>query len=296
MVASAAFPYESRFVDVLGSRMRYVEEGHGNPVLFLHGNPTSSYLWRNIVPFAARHNRAIAFDLIGMGQSDNPDLDYRFFDHARYVDGFIETLGLTNIALVLHDWGSALGFHYARHHEDNVRGLAFMEAIVRPMRWSDATVLERFLLRRMRHRERGDRMNIDKNFFVERVLPMMTRRRLTPAERAAYREPFGDPASRRAVAQWPREIPVDGDGPEDVRRVVSDYRAWLETTPLPKLLLHATPGVAIKRHVVAEFEAVLPNLTSVDIGAGKHFVPEDQPEAIGRALEAWLTELAGPAR
>jgi haloalkane dehalogenase len=296
MTPSSAFPYESRFVDVLGSQMHYVEEGSGAPVVFLHGNPTSSYLWRNIVPFAARHGRAIAVDLIGMGKSGKPDLDYRFCDHVRYLDGFLETLGLEDITFVLHDWGSALGFHYARRREDSVRGLAFMEAIVRPADWSDGNLVERFLFRRMRHPEKGDRMNIDKNFFVERVLPMMIKRTLTPAERDAYREPFRNPASRRPVAQWPREIPFNGEGPEDVHRVVSDYRAWLETTRIPKLLLHADPGVVMKRHVVSELEAVLPELTSVGIGAGKHYVQEDQPVAIGRALERWLVGLAGPTR
>ena len=287
---SADYPFESRFVDVLGSRMHYVEAGKGDPILFLHGNPTSSYLWRNIIPYAARHGRAIALDLIGMGRSGKPDIGYRFVDHARYVDGFIETMGLTNITLVVHDWGSGLGFHYAHRYPGNVRGIAFMEALLRPISWSDANILERFLFKRMRHPEKGDRMNIDKNFFIERLLPMMTSRKLTAAERDAYREPYLEPASRRPIAQWPREVPFDGD-PADVHRIVLDYSAWLRETDLPKLMLVARPGVIIKPKVADELETELSNLERVDIGKGKHYVQEDQPDAIGKALSNWLGRL-----
>lgn len=290
MTISDAFPYESQFVDVLGSNMHYVEQGEGDPILFLHGNPTSSYLWRNIIPYAGDHGRAIAVDLIGMGRSDKPDLDYRFVDHARYVDGFIEAMGLQNITFVLHDWGSGLGFHYAYRHPGNIRGIAFMEAILRPSKWSDANLVERFLFKRMRDPEKGDRMNIDKNFFVERLLPMMTSRKLTSTERDAYREPFIEPASRLPVAQWPREIPFDGE-PEDVARIISDYWAWLQETDIPKLMLVAKPGVIIKPDIADELEAMVPALERVDIGKGKHYVQEDRPDAIGRALDDWLGRL-----
>jgi haloalkane dehalogenase len=165
MTISTEFPYESRYVDVLGSEMHYVEQGEGDPILFLHGNPTSSYLWRNIIPHASPHGRAIAVDLIGMGRSAKPDLDYRFVDHARYLDAFIEALGLTNITLVIHDWGSGLGFHYATRHPNKIKAVAFMEAIVRPSNWADANRVERALFKRMRHPDKGDRMNIDNNFF-----------------------------------------------------------------------------------------------------------------------------------
>ena len=290
MPISGEFPYESRFIEVDGSKMHYVEEGEGDPILFLHGNPTSSYLWRNIIPYASEHGRAIAVDLIGMGRSDKPDIDYRFVDHARYVDGFIQALGLKNMALVIHDWGSGLGFHYAHRNPDNVRGIAFMEAIVRPTKWSDANLMERFLFKRMRDPRKGDRMNIDRNFFIKRLLPMMTSRKLTVEERAAYAAPYLEPASRRPIAQWPREIPFD-DGPDDVHRIVSDYWAWLQETDIPKLMLVATPGVIIKAKVASALEAKLPNLERVDIGKGKHYVQEDQPDAIGRALSDWLGRL-----
>lgn len=291
MTISDQFLYESQYVEVLGSKMHYVEKGEGEPILFLHGNPTSSYLWRNIIPYAAEHGRAIAVDLIGMGRSDKPDIDYRFVDHAAYVDGFIEEMGLENITLVIHDWGSGLGFHYAHRHPDNIRGIAFMEAILRPTKWSDANLVERFLFKRMRDPVKGDRMNIDKNFFVKRLLPMMTSRKLTQTERDAYGEPFIDPPSRKPVAVWPREIPFEGEGPEDVHRIVSDYWAWLQETDIPKLMLVAKPGAIIKGNVADELEAALPAVERVNIGKGKHYVQEDQPEAIGQALDDWLGRL-----
>jgi haloalkane dehalogenase len=291
MAISDQFPYESQYVEVLGSKMHYVEKGEGEPILFLHGNPTSSYLWRNIIPYAAEHGRAIAVDLIGMGRSDKPDIDYRFVDHAAYVDGFIEEMGLENITLVIHDWGSGLGFHYAHRHPDNIRGIAFMEALLRPTKWSDTNLVERFLFKRMRDPVKGDRMNIDKNFFVKRLLPMMTSRKLTETERDAYGEPFIDPPSRKPVAVWPREIPFEGEGPEDVYRIVSDYWAWLQETDIPKLMLVAKPGVIIKGDVADELEAALPTVERVNIGKGKHYVQEDQPEAIGQALDDWLGRL-----
>lgn len=290
MTIPADFPFESHYVEVHGSNMHYVEQGEGEPILFLHGNPTSSYLWRNIIPYASGHGRTVAVDLIGMGRSDKPDIGYRFVDHARYVDGFIAAMDLNNITLVIHDWGSGLGFHYAHRNPDNVRGIAFMEAVMRPSKWSDANIVERFLFKRMRDPKKGDRMNIDKNFFIERLLPMMTSRKLTEAERDAYRQPFLEPSSRRPIAQWPREIPFDGD-PEDVHRIVSEYWAWLQETDIPKLMLVASPGVIIKRAVAEELEAKLPALERVDIGKGKHYVQEDQPDAIGRALSDWLARL-----
>lgn len=288
MPISEEFPYESRYVEVLGSSMHYVEQGEGDPILFLHGNPTSSYLWRNIIPYASPHGRAIAVDLIGMGKSAKPDIDYRFVDHARYLDGFIETLGLTNVTLVIHDWGSGLGFHYAHRNPDNVRGIAFMEAILKPAEWSDANPVVRFIFKRMRDQAKGDRMNMDNNFFIKRLLPMMTSRKLSAVERETYGAPYPDRASRKPVAVWPREIPFVGDGPADMNKIVTDYAAWLKTTEIPKLLLHAKPGIILTKDSVAELEATLSNLTSVHIGKGKHYVQEDQPDAIGQALAEWL--------
>lgn len=290
---SGEFPYEPKYVDVLGSPMHYVEEGEGTPILFLHGNPTSSYLWRNVMPYAAQHGRAIAVDLIGMGNSAKPDIAYRFADHVRYIDGFIEALGLTNITFVIHDWGSTIGFHYAARHPGNVRGISFMEAIIRPAKWADATLAQRLLFKRMRHPVRGERMIVKKNFFIKRLLPMMVVRKLTAQEKAAYNAPFLDSATRTPIAQWPREIPFDGD-PADNHEMIGAYWSWLQITEIPKLLLWAKPGALISPSAAAGLTKALPNLESVFIGRAKHYVQEDQPDAIGEALSNWLARLPTP--
>lgn len=288
---SSEFPFESRHIEVLGSSMHYVEKGEGNPILFIHGNPTSSYLWRNIIPYAVPHGRAIAVDLIGMGKSDKPDIPYRFEDHVRYIDGFIEALGLKNIAFVIHDWGSALGFHYSARNPDNVRGIAFMEAIIRPARWADTSLIERLMFKRLRHPVKGRRMIIDKNFFIKWVVPMMIVRKLSDEEKAAYAAPFLDPASRLPMAVWPKEIPLDGE-PADVNEMVDSYWQWLQTSDVPKLMLWAKPGAIVKPAAARELENLLPNLRSIFIGKAKHYVQEDQPEAIGQAISDWLPRLA----
>ena len=285
---SDAFPYESRFVEVLGSHMHYVEEGEGDPILFLHGNPTSSYLWRNIIPCAVPHGRAIAVDLIGMGKSDKPDLDYRFFDHVAYLEAFIDALDLDPITLVLHDWGSGLGFHFAARHPERVERIAFMEAIIETYRWSDAPPPIAWLFKRFRDPVKGHRMNGEKNFFVKRLLPMMVSRRLTPVEKAAYAAPYPDVASRKPVEQWPREISWDGE-PADVTEAVDAYNAWLRSSPIPKLFLWAKPGMIVRGEKAARKVAVMfPNTEAVFIGKGRHYIQEDQPDAIGEALSDWL--------
>ena len=287
-MTSDAFPYESHYVDVLGSRMHYVEQGTGDPILFLHGNPTSSYLWRNIIPYASPHGRAIAVDLIGMGLSAKPDLDYRFFDHAEYLNGFMEALGLCDLTLVLHDWGSGLGFNYAEQHPDRVKRIAFMEAILEPTRWKDTPLPLAWLFKRFRDPVKGHRMNAENNFFVKRLLPMMVSRRLTPREKAEYAAPFPDVASRKPVEQWPREIPFD-DEPADVTAVVNAYNLWLRRSPIPKLFLWAKPGAIIRGEKAAKRIATMfPNTESVFVGKGRHYIQEDQPDTIGEALSDWL--------
>lgn len=278
------FPFTSRYVEVLGSRMHYIDEGQGNVVLFLHGNPTSSYLWRNIVPYVSNDYRAIAVDLIGMGKSDKPDIDYTFFDHARYLESFIQALGLTDVILVLHDWGSGLGFYYASRHERNVKGLAFMEAIYRE-RESMGELFARF-----RTPGVGEDLLINQNLFVEQVLPGSVIRGLTDIEMRYYREPFLDPASRKPVLQWPRQLPLGGE-PEDVVAAINMYQKWLTETPIPKLLLAATPGALITQPDVVWLQDNLSELTVINIGAGRHFIQEDNPHAIGQALFSWLASL-----
>ncbi len=221
---SAAFPFESHFVEVLGSRIHYVEEGTGDPILFLHGNPTSSYLWRNIIPHLIPLGRCIAPDLIGMGKSDKPDLEYRFVDHVKYVEGFIDTLGLRNITFVIHDWGSALGFHYATRHEDNVKGLAFMEAILMPIPSMGDTAPEGFheLRKALRTPDLGWDMIVNNNIFFEHVLPGAIVRKLSDEEMAYYKEPYKDVNSRKPLWRWPNELPISGK-PADVMEAVITY-------------------------------------------------------------------------
>lgn len=284
---SSEFPFESKYVEVLGSQMHYIDEGEGDPILFLHGNPTSSYLWRNIIPYVLPHGRAIALDLIGMGKSDKPDIPYRFQDHIDYVDGFIEALGLTNITLVIHDWGSGIGFHYAARYPGNIRGIAFMEAIMRPARWASLGRPQRFLFKRMRHPVKGERMIVKKNFFIKRLLPMMVVRKLSDAEMDVYRAPYVDPKSRLPLAQWPKEIPFDGV-PADNDKIVDAYWHWLRESPIPKLLLWAKPGALISPDAAAGIAKALPNTTSVFVGKGKHYIQEDCPDEIGQAIALWL--------
>src|SRR5918996_4699424 len=187
---SAEFPFESKYVEVLDSKMHYIDEGEGDPILFIHGNPTSSYLWRNIIPYVEPYGRAIAVDLMGMGKSDKPDIDYRFVDHAKYLEAFIEKLGLKNITLVVHDWGSALGFNYAMRHEDNVKGIAFMEAILRPLRYDEFPDDDvKKIVQTYRTPEAGYDLIVNKNFFIEQLIPSMILRKLTEEEMNQYREP-----------------------------------------------------------------------------------------------------------
>lgn len=283
---SAAFPYDSKYVDVRGSKMHYVEEGSGDPVLFLHGNPTSSYLWRNIIPHVSPVGRCIAPDLIGMGKSDKPNIEYRFVDHAKYVDGFIEALGLKNITLVIHDWGSALGFHYARRNESNVKAIAFLEAIVRPLTWAEWPEQAKGMFQAFRTPAMGEQMIMDNNMFVEATLPGAILRKLSDEEMNRYREPYPDRESRRPLWRWPNEIPIDGE-PADVHEIVQAYSKWLGESPLPKLLLHAQPG-AIMRNLLGWCEDNIANLKSVDVGAGVHFLQEDTPHEIGEAIRDWM--------
>ena len=227
---SAAFPFESKFVEVHGSKMHYVEEGAGDPVLFLHGNPTSSYLWRNVIPHVSPLARCIALDLIGMGKSDKPDIEYRFVDHSKYVEGFIEALGLRNITFVIHDWGSALGFHYARRHEDNVKGLAFMEAIVRPLTWDEFPEQARQMFQGFRTPEVGENMLINQNMFVEAVLPGAMVRKLTEEEMNAVEAAAPERKSKaqsKSGAGRPKSTATKAKGPMFDRKWLRGVRQAL---------------------------------------------------------------------
>ena len=289
---AAEFPFQPHYAEVHGSRMHYLEEGSGDPILFLHGNPTSSYLWRNIIPYLNSQGRCIAPDLIGMGKSDKPGIDYRFVDHAKYIDGFIEKLGLTNITLVMHDWGSALGFHYAARHESNVKAVAFLEAILLPVpSWDMFPPDFRKLFQSFRTAGIGWEMIVNKNVFVEGTLPGGVIRKLTEEEMNHYREPFLEPASRKPVWRWPNELPIEGE-PADVVQIVETYNAYLQQSDLPKLLFHASPGAITPAPMVEWCKQNLKNLKTVDVGPGIHFLQEDNPHLIGTELREWYSSLS----
>lgn len=266
--------------------MHYIEEGNGDPILFLHGNPTSCYLWRNIIPHLVPHGRCIAPDLIGMGQSDKPDIGYRFVDHVKYIEGFIEELGLTNITLVIHDWGSALGFNYAMEHQDNVKGIAFMEGIVRPSKWSEFPPDFKMGFKLMRTPGVGWFMVSVMNMFIKGLLPQAVVRPLTAQEKDAYAAPFPTIASRKPVRQWPVEIPIDGQ-PADVHKIVESYSQKLQESDIPKILFYAKPGGIISPAILQWCIDNIKNLKTVDIGPGVHYLQEDNPELIGKEIAAW---------
>jgi len=283
---SAAYMYERRRQPVLDSHMAYVEIGVGDPIVFLHGNPTSSYLWRNVIPQLEADGRCLAPDLIGMGRSGKaPAGTYRFVDHARYLDAWFEALRLRNVTLVVHDWGSALGFHWARRHPDRVRAVVYMEALVRPITWDEWPEASRRLFQGLRS-PAGEEMILTKNVFVERILPGSVLRGLGPEEMEHYREPFKHPGeSRRPTLTWPRELPVDGE-PADVVAIATEYAAWMGSHQVPKLFVNADPG-AILVGPQREFCRRWPNQREVTV-RGNHFLQEDSPAAIGRAIAKFL--------
>ena len=288
---SAEFPYKSHYIEVHGSKLHYVDEGSGDPILFLHGNPTSSYLWRNILPAVTPVGRGIALDLIGMGKSDKPDIEYRFFDHVTYVEGFIELMGLKNITLVIHDWGSALGFHYAMRHENNMKGLAFMEAIMAPApSWEVFPAEARDLFKAFRTPEVGWNLIVEQNIFIEKFLPSGVVRALTEEEMNYYREPFREVKSRKPIWRWPNEISIAGE-PKDVTEAVLSYNHKLQESELPKPLFFATPGMLLPAPLVEWSKAHLKNLKTVDVGQGIHFLQEDYPDLIGSELARWYSML-----
>lgn len=285
--------YARKRATVLGSSMAYVDTGSGDPIVFLHGNPTSSYLWRNIIPHLEGMGRCIAPDLVGMGDSDKlepsgPDR-YRFAEHRRYLDGLLEALGVSrNVTFVVHDWGSALGFDWAGRHREAVRGLVYMEAIVRPLTWDEWPEAARSVFQGFRS-SAGEEMALAKNVFVERVFPGSILRELTEPELEVYRRPFREPGeSRRPTLSWPRELPIDGE-PADVVAIVGDYASWLQESNVPKLFVDADPG-AILTGAQREFCRSWPNQVEVTV-PGIHYVQEDSPDLIGRAVADWLREL-----
>jgi haloalkane dehalogenase len=292
IMISAAEP-NKQMISVKGKSMAYVEMGEGDPIIFQHGNPTSSYLWRNVMPHLADQGRCIAIDLIGMGDSDKLDGagadSYTFMQHREYLDGALQALGVKqNVTWVIHDWGSALGFDWANRHRDVVKGIAYMEGIVRPVSWAEWPEAARGVFQGFRS-EAGEEMVLEKNTFIERVLPGSIMRELSAEEMEVYRRPFQNKGEdRRPTLSWPRQIPIDGE-PADVVDIVQDYADWLSAAQLPKLFINAEPG-AILTGPQREFCRSWPNQTEVTV-SGSHFIQEDSPHEIGKAIAHWYKNL-----
>ncbi|MDG1025897.1 MAG: haloalkane dehalogenase [Gammaproteobacteria bacterium] len=289
---SAAEPTK-QMISVKGKSMAYAEMGEGDPIIFQHGNPTSSYLWRNVMPHLADQGRCIAIDLIGMGDSDKLDGagadSYTFVQHREYLDGALQALGVDkDVTWVIHDWGSALGFDWANRHRDAVKGIAYMEGIVRPVSWAEWPEAARGVFQGFRS-EAGEEMVLEKNTFIERVLPGSILRELSEEEMKVYRRPFQKKGEdRRPTLSWPRQIPIDGE-PENVVDIVQDYADWLTVAELPKLFINAEPG-AILTGPQREFCRSWPNQTEVTV-SGTHFIQEDSPHEIGKAIAHWCRNL-----
>jgi len=295
---SADFPFTKRRVKVLDSEMAYIEAGDSAEaraeatVVFLHGNPTSSYLWRNVIPPVAEKARCIAPDLIGMGDSGKlAGSEYRYAEHARYLEAFLGAVVPDGkIVLVLHDWGSGLGFDWARRHEDRLAGLAFLEFVYPWKTWEEFPEAGRELFRLLRSPETGRRLAIDENLFIEQFLPGGVVRKMSEAEMNHYRAPFLDPATREPLYRFPNDAPIAGE-PAEVYSRVEAYHEWLLATDLPKLLFSAQPGVVITEDVARWYTENLRSVRHVDIGPGLHYLQEDNPHLIGSEIAAWLPSL-----
>ena len=280
-------------ISINNKNIAYAESGSGDPIIFLHGNPTSSYLWRNITPHLESQGRCICIDLIGMGDSDkldNPDENsYQFEEHYHYVNAAIESLtNGENTTFVIHDWGSALGFNWCYHNPDSVKGIAYMEAIVKEMTWEDWRDEAKGIFQGFRS-DAGESLVLEKNYFVERVLPGSIIRRLSDEEIEEYRRPFLNPGEdRRPTLSWPREIPIEGQ-PANVCEIVNQYAEWMQTNDIPKLFINAEPG-AITTGRIRDFCRSWKNQTEVTV-KGIHFIQEDSPDDIGKAISTWYKNI-----
>jgi haloalkane dehalogenase len=289
---SATFPYQKKRQQVLGREMTYVEVGSGDPIVFLHGNPTSSYLWRNILPYAETSGRCIAPDLIGMGDSEklpkSGPASYSFVEHRQYLDALLEALDVRErVILVVHDWGSALGFDWARRHPEAVKGMVYMEAIVKPGTWSEFPEPARKIFQAFRS-PAGEQIVLQQNAFIEVNLPNTLLRTLTEEEMDHYRRPFAEPGEgRRPMLSWARQLPFDGD-PADVTEIITVYGAWLSRSSVPKLFIRSEPGTMQPSSI--EFCHRWPAQSEVVV-SGRHYPQEDSPDEVGSALAAWLQNI-----
>lgn len=290
---SAEFPFESKFQEVLNSKMHYVDEGDKNSkhtFLLLHGNPTSSYLWRNIIPHLSPLGRVVAPDLIGMGKSDKPDIDYTFKDHIEYLDALIEKLALKDIILVIQDWGSGLGFNYANQHRENIKGIVFFEAIVQVSYWKDMSEEVAGVFQKFRDPKEGYEMIVKNNFFIEAMLPMGAGRELTEEEMNNYRAPYLEEKHRKPLLAWPNQISFDGI-PKFTTDIVNSYNEYHKTSDIPKLMFYTNSGLIIVPELAQNIRDTWKNMTSVDLGEGKHYLQESHPHEIGEGIVDWYKDV-----
>jgi len=292
MMISAAFPYQKKRKPVMGLEMAYVDEGQGDPIVFLHGNPTYSYVWRNILPYVQALGRVIAPDLIGMGDSQKvpnsgPD-SYTFVEHRRYLDTLLEALDVSaRVTFVGHDWGGALAFDWARRHPDAIKGIAFLEAVAETYKWSEYPEGARPRFQALRS-EAGEQLVLEKNSFIESNLPATILRTLSEEEMEQYRRPFAEPGEeRRPTLSWTRQIPIDGE-PAEVAEIVTASGEWLESSPIPKLLIQSNPGT--KQPGQYEAYRRWPAISAATV-RGHHTPQEDSPDEIGQAIASWLQTL-----
>lgn len=291
----AEMPYTKKYHNVFDKKIATIEEGRGDPIVLLHGNPTSSYLWRNVIPELAGLGRIIVPDLIGHGDSDKLSptegaLRYSFASAYNYLEGLLDVMGVASqVTLVVHDWGSALGFYWAQQHPDSVRGIAYMEGIVQPFEsWDDWPEAARGIFKAFRS-EHGEDLVLQRNKFVDAVLPSSVMRSLGDEEMAHYRRAFSTPEDRQPTLNWPRQIPIDGE-PADMVALVASYAQWLsKSTGLPKLFINADPG-SILTGRAREFCRSWPNQVEITV-TGTHFIQEDSPVAIGRGVATWIRGL-----
>ena len=283
---------EKKNINVLGKKMTYVDKGEGDPIIFQHGNPASSYLWRNIIPYLENQGRCIAIDLIGMGDSDkltdNGNNTYSYNIQKQYFDKCLEELEIKeNITFVIHDWGSALGFNWAYEHQESVKGICYMEAIVKKISWEDWPKDAKSIFQGFRS-DAGEDLILKKNLFIEGVLPNAIIRHLTETEMDIYRKPFLKEIDRRPTLDWPRQIPINNE-PEEVCKIVDDYSSWMSINEIPKLFINADPG-SILTGKQREFCRKWKNQQELTV-KGNHFIQEDSPNEIGEAISKWYRNL-----
>jgi len=283
---SAECKYPSNYLTIQGSKIHYIEDGTGDPVIFLHGMPTSSYLWRNIIPSLSDKARCIAPDLIGMGASDKPAIEYTIFDHIKYIEGFIEALDLENITFVLHGWGSVVGFDYARRHENKIKALAFFESHVRPTTdWDMLSLPVQHLAMMLKRPGASYHAIVEQNYLINKLLPNGVLRKLSEEELEQYRKPFPDPESRKPLWQYVQDLPLGGGN--GVVALIEKYSQWLQRAPQPKLMMYAIPGFITTMATVQWVKQHIPNLTVVELQNALHFAQESVPDAFSHALRDW---------